>query len=80
MKLGGTYKFRTVGLSNFQKLASHLDIKFSLIEKQINYFKKQILPKAQTLAKAFNQDSKTQSEIYQKIIEVIELNLETLSS
>lgn len=77
MKLGSTYKFRSVSLSTFQKLATSLDIKFSLVTKQINYFNKYILPKARNLAKVLNQDPKSKSEIYQKIIEVIEMNLRT---
>ncbi len=80
MKLGGTYKFKSVDLSNFQKLATILDIKISLIEKQIKYFEKQILKKARDLAKTLNQDPKSQSRIYQKIIEVIELNLASLKN
>lgn len=80
MKLGGTYKFRSVDLEKFKKLALELDIKFSLIEKQMRFFEKNILKKARDLADEFNQDSKTRSKIYQNIIEVIESHLEAIVS
>ena len=79
MKLGGTYKFRSVSLRNFQKLATSFDIKFNLLEKQIKYFEKNILKEAKNLAEELNQAHKSQSVIYQRIIEVIELNLESIS-
>ena len=63
---------------HYKKLATDLDVKFSLIEKQIIFFEKQILKKACNLTKTLNLDPRSQSKIYEKIIEVIEMNLVSL--
>ena len=63
---------------HYKKLATDLDVKFILIEKQIIFFEKQILKKACNLTKTLNLDPRSQSKIYEKIIEVIEMNLVSL--
>lgn len=78
MKLGGEYKFRNIDLSKFEKLADNFDIKFFILEKQINFFVANIVGRAESLAMEFNNDAKLSSDIYQRIIDVVKMQLEKL--
>ncbi len=71
MKIGGKYKFRDVAYRHFEKVADENGFKGSLLKAQTQKLVKAVSKQAPKIAEKLNQDKKTASPVYDKIIQVI---------
>lgn len=69
MKIASKYKFREVGQRHFDTFSEENGFRPDYVQKQLNEQKSVIKDKAESLADLLNQDDKTKSSIYKKIIE-----------
>lgn len=80
MKLGGQKYFSSkVKIENFDKLALDLGIKPDLLRKRISLMCGVIVKKAEDLKEKYNSNEKTKSDIYDKIIKIINRNVNRMS-
>lgn len=69
MKIAGKYKFRDIADRHFDTLAEENSFRSDYVQKQLKEQKSVMRDKAENLAVQLNEDQKTQSPIYKKIIE-----------
>lgn len=79
MKIGGEYVFNKISRRNFQKLSNSLGFREDYGDKQMKRVCTLMKDKGSRLAQHLNQNQNTQSPIYEKIVDLIEKNIQKLS-